>query len=117
MIDSLTGIGKYCAMEKGADEEGLKQSEPQDSHPSTDYDNQKQVDNVEYFKYLGSMKANDPRCTAEIKSRIATAKAAFNRANHLFSSKLDVSLRKRVMQCQFRSTALCVLLKLGHCGK
>ena len=36
---------------------------------------QKQLENVEYFKYLGSIITNDARCTNEIKSRIATAKA------------------------------------------
>jgi hypothetical protein len=37
---------------------------------------QKQLENVEYFDYLGSMITNDARCTREIKSRIAMAKAA-----------------------------------------
>jgi hypothetical protein len=35
----------------------------------------KQPDIVEYFNYLGSMVTNDTRCTREIKSRIAMAKA------------------------------------------
>jgi hypothetical protein len=38
---------------------------------------QKQLENVESFKYLGSMLTNDGRCTCEIKCRIAMAKAAF----------------------------------------
>jgi len=33
-----------------------------------------QLQNVEYFKYFGSMIANDARCTCEIKSRISTEK-------------------------------------------
>jgi len=40
---------------------------------------QKQLENVEYFKYLGSIVTNDGRCTCEIKCRIAMAKAAFNK--------------------------------------
>jgi hypothetical protein len=39
---------------------------------------QKQLDNVECFKYLGSILKSDGRCTCEIKSRIAMEKAAFN---------------------------------------
>ena len=35
---------------------------------------QKQMENVECFKYLGSMLTNDGRCTCEIKSRIAMKK-------------------------------------------
>ena len=41
--------------------------------------NQKQLENVESFKYLGSILTNDGRCTCEIKCRIAMAKAAFNK--------------------------------------
>jgi hypothetical protein len=50
---------------------------------------QKQLENVEYFNYLGSMITNYARCTREIKSRTAIAKAAFNNNKKLFNSKLD----------------------------
>ena len=40
---------------------------------------QKQLENVECFKYLGSILTNDGRCTREIKSKIVMAKAAFNK--------------------------------------
>jgi hypothetical protein len=45
------------------------------------------------------------------------AKAAFNETNILFTSKLDVSLRQKLIECCLSSIALCVALKLGHCGK
>ena len=45
---------------------------------------QKQLENVESFKYLGSVLTNDGRCICEIKSRIAMAKAAFNKNRALF---------------------------------
>jgi hypothetical protein len=48
--------------------------------------NQKQVENVEYFIYLDSMITNDLRCTPEIKSRIAMAKAAFCKKKSVFTS-------------------------------
>jgi hypothetical protein len=41
--------------------------------------NQKQLQNVEYFNYLGSLITNDARRICEMKSRIAMAKAAFNK--------------------------------------
>jgi hypothetical protein len=44
---------------------------------------QKQLENVESFKYLGSILTNDGRCTCEIKCRIAMAKAAFNKKRTL----------------------------------
>jgi hypothetical protein len=45
---------------------------------------QKQLENVESFKYLGSILTNDGRCTCEMKCRIVLAKAAFNKKRALF---------------------------------
>ena len=67
---------------------------------------QKQLENVECFKYLGSMLTNDGRCTCETKSRIAMAKAAFNKKKTLFTSQLDVNLWKKLVTCYIRSMAL-----------
>jgi hypothetical protein len=60
---------------------------------------QKQIDNVESFKYVGSILTNDGRCTGEIKCRIAMAKAAFNKKRALFASTLDLELRKKLVKC------------------
>jgi hypothetical protein len=49
---------------------------------------------------------NDGRCTGEIKFRIAMAKTAFNKKT-LFTSKLDLNLRKKVVKCYIWSVALC----------
>ena len=49
---------------------------------------QKQLENVESFKYLGSMLAIDGRCTCEIKSRIAVAIAAFNKKRAVFTTRV-----------------------------
>jgi hypothetical protein len=59
---------------------------------------QKQPENVEYFKYLVSMITNDARCTREIKSRIAMAKAAFSKKKNHFISKMDLNLRKKLVK-------------------
>jgi hypothetical protein len=59
---------------------------------------QKQLENVECFNCLGSMITSDARCTREIKSRIAMAKARFNKKT-LFTSKLDINLRKKLVKC------------------
>jgi len=67
---------------------------------------QKQLENVECFKYLGSMLTSDGRCTCEIKSRIAMAKAAFNKKKALFTSKLDLNLRTKLIKCYIWSMAL-----------
>jgi len=67
---------------------------------------QKQLENVECFKYLGSLLTNDGRCTREIKSRIAMAKAAFSKKKTLFTSKLNLNLRKKLIKCYIWSMAL-----------
>ena len=67
---------------------------------------QKQLENVEYFKYLGSILTNDGRCTCEIKCRTAMAKAAFNKKGALFTSTLDLELRKKLVKCYIWSVAL-----------
>ncbi|PNF17475.1 hypothetical protein B7P43_G18327 [Cryptotermes secundus] len=67
---------------------------------------QKQLENVKCFKYLGSLLKDDGRCTSEIKSRIAMAKAAFSKKKNLFTSKLDLNLRKKLVKCYIWSIAL-----------
>jgi hypothetical protein len=66
----------------------------------------KQLQNAEHFNCLGSMITNDARCTREIKSRIANAKAALNNKNTLFTSKLDPNLRKKLVKCYIWIRAL-----------
>jgi hypothetical protein len=45
------------------------------------------------------MLTDDGRCACEIKSRIAMVKAAFNKKKTLFTSKLDLNLRKKLVKC------------------
>jgi hypothetical protein len=54
---------------------------------------------LESFKYLGSILTNDGKCTCEIKCRIAMAKAAFSKKRALFTSTLDLGLRKKLVKC------------------
>jgi len=74
--------------------------------PVTIMIDQKQLENAECFKYFGSMLTNNGRCTCEIKSRIAMAKAAFSKKKTLFTSKLDLNLRKKLIKCYIWSMAL-----------
>ena len=67
---------------------------------------QKQLENVECFKYLGNILTNDGRCMREIKSGIAMAKAAFNKKKTLFTSKLDLNLKKKLVKCYIWSMDL-----------
>ena len=78
--------------------------------PVTIMTDQNQLENVEY---LGSMLTNEGRCTCEIKSRIVMAKAEFNKKKTLFTSKLDLDLRKKLVKFYIWSMAL----KLGRFGQ
>jgi hypothetical protein len=51
------------------------------------------------------MITNDARCTCENKSRSAMAKAAFTKKT-LFTSKLDLNLRKKLVKSYIWSIAL-----------
>jgi len=66
---------------------------------------QKQLENVDYFIYLSSMITKDARCICEIKSRTAKAQAAFNKKT-LYPSKLDLNLRKELVECDSWCTAV-----------
>jgi hypothetical protein len=61
---------------------------------------------VEYFSCLGIAITDDARCASESKSRTAIAKATFNRKKTLFTSKLDLNLRKKPVNCYIWSVAL-----------
>jgi len=60
---------------------------------------QKELVNVDYFNYTGSMITNDARCTSGTKFSIALAEATFKKKKPLFTSKLDLNLRKNLVKC------------------
>jgi len=96
MMDKLIEIGRYYGMEINVEKTKIMRISRQPS-PITITIDQKQLENVKCFKYLGSMLTEDGRCTCEITSRIAMTKAAFNKKKNLFTSKLDLNLRKRLV--------------------
>ena len=105
MIDKLNEIGRCCGMEMNVEKTKLMRISRQ-PFPVKIMIDQKQIENVESFKYLGSILTNDGRCMCEIKSRIAMAKAAFNKKWALFTSTLYLKLRKDLVKCYIWSIAL-----------
>ena len=55
--------------------------------------------NVQYFSYLGSTITSAARCTREIESRIATAKATIGKETDLFHQQIGHNLRKKLLKC------------------
>ena len=99
MIDKLFETGRYYGMEMNVEKTKFMRISRQPS-PVTITIDQSQLENMKCFKYLGSMLTDDEMCTCEIKSRIAMAKAAFNKKKkNLFTSKLDLNLRKKLVKC------------------
>ena len=62
------------------------------------------------------MLTDDGRCTREIKSNISVAKAAFNKKKNLFTNKLNLNLRKKLVKC-YVGAWLCMVLRLGRSGQ
>ena len=66
MIDKLLEIGRCYGMEINVEKTKVMRISRQ-PFPVKIIIDQKQLENVEFFKYLGSILTNDVRCTCEIK--------------------------------------------------
>jgi hypothetical protein len=62
------------------------------------------------------MTTSDEGCTREIQFNIAMTKAAFNRKETLFTSTLELNLRKKLVSATF-SAQHFTMLKLGRFEK
>jgi len=105
IIDKLNEIGRCYGMEMNMEKSKVMRISRQPLSVKIMID-QKQLENVEPFKYFGSILTNDGRCTCEIKCMITMAKATFNNKRILFTSTLDLGLRKKLVKCYIWSIAL-----------
>ena len=71
----------------------------------------KEIDN---FKYLGYVLTRNAYYTREIKVRIAMAKEAFNRKMSLLTSKLNIELRKKKLVSVMFELLSCMAQRPGH---
>jgi hypothetical protein len=78
----LIEIGRCYGMEMNVEKRKIMRMSRQPT-PVTIKIDQKQLENVKCFKYLGNVLTDDGRCTCEMKSRIAMAKAAFKKIKNL----------------------------------
>jgi hypothetical protein len=104
MIDKLIEIRRW-KMEMNVEKTKVMRISRQPSPVKIMID-QKQLENMESFKYLGSILTNDGKCTCEIKCMITMAKATYNKKSNLFTSTLDLELRKKLVSCYVWSIAL-----------
>jgi len=87
--------------------------------PSTYYDRSKQLDNVEYFKYLGSLIKHDARYTRETNS-ILHIISSFDKKT-FFTRRVCLNLMKKQVKCYNWITTLYdaktwTLQKAWRCG-
>jgi hypothetical protein len=75
-LDRLTEIGRCNGIEKNMGKTKVVRISRQPS-PLQTLTDQKQVENVEYFKHVGCMLTYDARCTCDTKSKTVTSKASF----------------------------------------
>jgi len=73
--------------------------------------NQKQLENVESLKYLGSILSKYGRCTFEINVGLLWLKLHSTRRGlflplHMHTSTLDLELKKKLVKCYIWSIAL-----------
>jgi hypothetical protein len=97
MIDKPIEIGRCYGMEMNVEKTKVMRISRQPFPVKIIID--QKLENVESFKYLGSILTNDGKCTCEIKCRIAMAKAAFNKKKTLFTSTLGLELTKKLVKC------------------
>jgi hypothetical protein len=64
------------------------------------------VEQVQKFKYLGSLMTADGRCEEEIKVRIGMAKDAFSKRKELLTQKMSVDVKKQIVKTVVWSVAL-----------
>jgi len=105
MIDKLIEIGRCYGMEMKIERTKVIRISRQ-PFPVKIMIDQKQLENLQSFKYLGIMLTNDGRCTCKIKCTIAMEKSAFNKKMPHFTSTLDLKLRKKLVKCYIWSIAL-----------
>jgi hypothetical protein len=86
MNDRLSETGRSYGMEINVGNANVMRISREPS-PLQVVINQKKLENVKYSNYLCSI-TNDGKCTHEVNSRIAMAKADFTRKKELFTRKL-----------------------------
>ena len=65
---------------------------------------QEQLKNVEYLTWPGNMTTSYESCTRDTKSTIALVELAFNKKKILFTRKLNLNLRQKLVKCYIWSS-------------
>ena len=66
------------------------------------------LEQVQPFRYLGSLITEDGYCDKEIRNRIGLAKVKFMERKKILTRKMNLDLRKRIVKCLVWSVYVCV---------
>jgi len=64
------------------------------------------MENVVYFKYMGSVMTNDARCAHQITSRDSRSESSIQEKEDSFHQETGINLRKKLVICYIMSMAL-----------
>ena len=64
------------------------------------------LEQVSGYKYLGSWVSEDRKSEKEVKARIGMAKRAFRQLKELLKRNVNVTIRKRLLNCCVLSTKI-----------
>ncbi|CAF1496207.1 unnamed protein product [Didymodactylos carnosus] len=111
LMDALSEIGKQYDMKINVKKTKVmrvcrKGSKKEGGNPVNITIDGQVVEQVNQFRYLGSLISDDGTCLAEIKSRIAMAKKAFNKRRELLTKRMSTKLKKKVIKTVVWSVAL-----------
>ena len=95
MVNRLVDTGRKYGMEINIDKsQGMRVSRSNESLQIKV--NNRELREVDHFKYRGSVLTRNGYCKREIKMRIAIAKESFNRKMSPLTSKLNIELKKKL---------------------
>ena len=98
MMDALNDTARVYGMKINIGKtKAMRVSRNRGGSVSIHIENQ-EVEQVDKFKYLGSVVTDDGRSENEIKIRIAMAKEAFMRRRELLTKRMKRSLKKRIVK-------------------
>jgi hypothetical protein len=96
MINRVTGTDRLFGVKMNVEENKVMRITRQPSSVQIMI-GQKQLETVEYLKYLGSLITNDARCTLEIKARMSWQNQQSTRRSS-FQQQIRLTFRKKLVQ-------------------
>ena len=118
VLHRVDEAGKKAGLNLNAKKTKVMHLEGEVTHVNKDIKiNQTVLENVDKFKYLGSIKTNDGTCTQDIKTRIAMAKQKMVEHNNIWKDRgIPITLKIKILKCLIWPVMLYGFYVLGACA-